>query len=98
MKQILLSFALFLHASKKYKKIKNFIHDILNNPNNPYKKYVDLSIIFLIVTSVVILIYEVKNPVPEWLDIYDIYFVSYFTVFPEKDRINKYLEDFNTLL
>jgi voltage-gated potassium channel len=77
MKQILLSFALFLHASKKYKKIKNFIHDILNNPNNPYKKYVDLSIIFLIVTSVVILIYEVKNPVPEWLDIYDIYFVSF---------------------
>ena len=28
----------------------------------------------------------------------DIYFVSYFTVFPEKDRINKYLEDFSTLV
>jgi len=76
MKQILLSIALFLHASAKYKIIKDFIHDILNNPNNTYKKYVDITIIFLIVTSVVILIYEVKNPVPEWLDNYDIYFVS----------------------
>ena len=77
MKQILLSFALFLHSSKQYKTIKDFIRDILNNPNNPYKKYVDITIIFLIITSVVILIYEVKNPVPEWLDIYDIYFVSF---------------------
>jgi len=77
MKQIFLSIALTLHASKSYKKTKDFIRDILNNSNNPYKKYVDITIIFLIVTSVVILIYEVKNPVPEWLDIYDIYFVSF---------------------
>ncbi|WP_339841841.1 MerR family transcriptional regulator [uncultured Maribacter sp.] len=28
----------------------------------------------------------------------DIYFVSYFTVFPEKDRINKYLEDFSEMV
>ena len=28
----------------------------------------------------------------------DIYFVSYFTVFPEKDQINKYLEDFSVLV
>jgi len=77
MKQILLSIALFLHASEKYKTFKSFIDDILNDSNNPYKKYVDITIIFLIVTSVVILIYEVKNPVPEWLDIYDIYFVSF---------------------
>ncbi|APQ18349.1 MerR family transcriptional regulator [Maribacter hydrothermalis] len=28
----------------------------------------------------------------------DIYFVSYFTVFPDKDRITKYLEDFSALV
>ncbi|SFR68466.1 B12 binding domain-containing protein [Maribacter stanieri] len=28
----------------------------------------------------------------------DIYFVSYFTVFPEKDRVNKYLEDFKAVV
>ncbi|MEP1018815.1 cobalamin B12-binding domain-containing protein, partial [Maribacter dokdonensis] len=28
----------------------------------------------------------------------DIYFVSYFTIFPEKDRVNKYLEEFSKLV
>jgi voltage-gated potassium channel len=32
--------------------------------------------IFLILTSVTILVYEVRNPVPEWMDFYDIYIVS----------------------
>ncbi len=77
MNQILLSIALFLRSSKRYRATKNFIRDIFHNTNNPYKKYVDITIIFLIITSVVILIYEVKTPVPEWLDIYDIYFVSF---------------------
>ena len=76
MNKILLSIALFLYSSKRYKSSKKFIYGILNDTNNPYKKYVDITIIFLIITSVFILIYEVKNPVPEWLDTYDIYFVS----------------------
>jgi len=76
MKQILLSIALFLHASKGYRKRKIFIRELLTNPNNPYKKYVDITIIFLIITSVFILIYEVKHSVSQWLDMYDIYFVT----------------------
>lgn len=77
MNQLLLSLALYLRTSKRYKKSKNFVSDLLNNSSNPYKKYVDITIIFLIVTSVFILIYEVKHPVPEWVDNYDIYFVSF---------------------
>ena len=77
MNQILLSIALYLHTSKRYRITKHFIHDILNNSDNPYKKYVDVSIIFLIISSVCILIYEVKHPVPDWIDFYDIYFVSF---------------------
>ncbi len=77
MNQILLSIALFLRASIRYKSSKNFIRDILTNSNNPYKKYVDITIIFLIITSIFILIYEVKHPVPKWLYIYDVYFVSF---------------------
>jgi voltage-gated potassium channel len=77
MKQLILSWALFLTKSKRYREIKETVRDILKNPNNPYKKFFDIFIIFLIVTSVLILIYEVKNPVPEWLDNYDIYFVSF---------------------
>jgi voltage-gated potassium channel len=77
MKQLILSWALFLTKSKRYREIKETVRDILKNPNNPYKKFFDIFIIFLIGTSVFILIYEVKNPVPEWLDNYDIYFVSF---------------------
>ncbi len=76
MKDKLLSLALFLHHSKKYKTYKQFARDLLFDANNIYKRYFDLTIIFLVISSVLILIYEVKNPVPIWLDNYDIYFVS----------------------
>jgi len=76
MNDFILSFAHFLHNSKGYRKTKSAIRDILTNQNNPYKKYLDLTIIFLIITSVFILVYEVKHPVPYWFDFYDIYIVS----------------------
>jgi len=77
MKQLLLSLALFLRKSKRYKETKAYVYELLNGTGNPYKKYLDTFIIFLIVTSVFILVYEVKNPVPVWLDYYDFYFVSF---------------------
>ena len=76
MKDKLLSLALFLHRSKKYKAYKQFARDLLFDANNTYKRYFDLTIIFLVISSVLILVYEVKHPVPQWLDNYDIYFVS----------------------
>ncbi|AKF25211.1 potassium channel protein [Sulfurovum lithotrophicum] len=77
MKQLILSWALFLNQSKRYRESKEKVCDVLTNSENPYKRVFDIFIIFLIVTSVFILIYEVKHPVPEWLDNYDIYFVSF---------------------
>ena len=77
MKQLLLSFALKLRNSKRYKETKAYIWELLNGTSHPYKKYLDIFIIFLIVTSVFILVYEVTNPVPIWLDYYDFYFVSF---------------------
>jgi len=77
MKQLFLSFALKLRKSKRYKESKAYIWELLNGTSNPYKKYLDIFIIFLIVTSVFILVYEVTNPVPIWLDYYDFYFVSF---------------------
>ena len=76
MNHILLSIALYLHRSSSYKKTKQFARDLLFNSNNRYKRYFDMTIIFLVISSVFILVYEVKHPVPEWLDNYDIYFVS----------------------
>jgi len=77
MKRHLLSLAFLLHHSKRYQQAKQFARTLLFDTNNPYKRYFDLMIIFLVITSVFILIYEVKNPVPPWLDHYDIYFVSF---------------------
>ena len=77
MKQLLLSIALALRSSKRYKNSKNFVREILQDSTNKYKKYVDLTIIFLIISSVSILIYEVEHTLPSWMDIYDIYFVSF---------------------
>jgi voltage-gated potassium channel len=76
MKETFYTIASGLDHSKRYTRTKTFVNAILNDPENPYKKYIDLLIIFLIISSVAILMYEVKNPVPPWMDIYDIYAVS----------------------
>jgi voltage-gated potassium channel len=77
MRDKLLKLALFLHSSKSYQHKKEFIRNILFDDSNPLKRFFDLSIIFLVVTSVFILIYEVNHQVPMWLDNYDIFVVSF---------------------
>ena len=73
----LVRWALRLHNSRRYYRFKESVRSLLNDPENPKKKYLDLTIIFLILSSVFILIYEVKNPVPKWLVFYDVYVVSF---------------------
>ncbi len=72
----LIRFAYWVNGSPRYRQVKTFCNDLLNNPDYPYKKYLDSFMIFLILTSVGILVYEVRHPVPNWMDIYDIYVVS----------------------
>ncbi|MBW1635662.1 MAG: NAD-binding protein [Deltaproteobacteria bacterium] len=74
--ELIVKIAFWLHGSSAYKRVKGFFFDLLSNPDYPYKKYLDSLMIFLILTSVGILVYEVRNPVPEWMDFYDIYIVS----------------------
>ena len=78
MNELILAIARKLHGSPLYKKIKLFVRELLENEKNPYKRYFDLTIIILIFTSIFILVYEVKHPVPHWMDTYDIYVVSLF--------------------
>ena len=73
---LLVRFAFVLQGSVTYRHVKQFFRDILNNPEYSYKKYFDSLMIFLILTSVGILVYEVRHSVPEWMIIYDIYVVS----------------------
>jgi voltage-gated potassium channel len=72
----LVAFALRLRHSARYQKTKEFFRNILNNSDYPYKKFFDIFMITLILSSVWILVHEVKNPLPHWVDIYDLYVVT----------------------
>jgi len=78
-KHKLLSFAYLLQGSKRYNNIKNFVYDLIENDDYPYKKYFDFFMIFVILSSVTLLVMDVKQHIPVWLDNFDLYFVT--TVF-----------------
>ncbi|SFV69006.1 Potassium voltage-gated channel subfamily KQT; possible potassium channel, VIC family [hydrothermal vent metagenome] len=78
-KHKLLSFAYFLDSSKSYNKIKKFVYDLIENDEYKYKRYFDLFMIFVILSSVTLLVMDVKSHIPRWLDDFDFYFVT--TVF-----------------
>lgn len=74
--QILIDFAFLLEGSEKYKRVKLFFKNLLENEDYKYKRYFDYFMIFLILSSVVIIIEEVKTPISKWLYYYDVYFVT----------------------
>jgi len=74
-----LAFAYYLESSYRYKKAKEFIYDVLENNQCKYKKYFDLFMITVILFSVTLLVIDVKDHIPPWLDNIDLYFVT--TVF-----------------
>lgn len=74
--QFLIDFAFILDNSSYYIKTKRFFRNLLENENYPYKKYFDYFMIFLILTSVVIIIEEVKTPIGKVFYYYDVYFVT----------------------
>jgi len=66
----------FLEESKNYNRIKKFLKSVLEDSNHKYSKYFNYLMIFLIVSSVIIIIDEVKHPIEKWLIFYDIYIVT----------------------
>ncbi|WP_297443121.1 ion transporter [Sulfurimonas sp.] len=79
-KNIFVSLAYFFASSRKYQKIKSFFRDILENDQYPYKKYFDIFMITIILTSVTILVIDVRNHIPVWLDDFDLYFITFVFV------------------
>jgi len=73
---LIVSFFLYLARSAKYKDFKNFFRRLFKDNSNPAKQYVDYFLIFLIISSVGIFIYEVKNPINKWMEYYAVYFTS----------------------
>ena len=75
--RLVVNFAFFINKSYRYAQIKKRIYRFLEDDDYQYKKYLDSFMIFLILTSVGILVYEVRHPLPAWMDFYDIYIVTF---------------------
>jgi voltage-gated potassium channel len=75
-KHLLLWFAYLTQSSQKYQNVKGFFYNLLENDKYPYKKYFDFFMIFIILTSVTILVIDVKSRVPEWIRDIDLYFIT----------------------
>ncbi|MCW8890894.1 MAG: potassium channel protein, partial [Sedimenticola sp.] len=48
-----------LEDSPRYKRVKRFVFDLLENPQARIRPYFDIFMILLVLTSVFVLIYEV---------------------------------------
>ena len=76
----LVEFSFFLDESKKYNKIKSFTKRVLEDHTYKYSKYFNYFMIFLITSSVIIIIDEVKHSLDRWIIFYDIYVVTGFFI------------------
>jgi len=76
LKKLIIKFAFFLNHSPNYRQLKALVNDFLNNDEFTYKKYFDIFMILLIISSIAILVYEVKHYVPYWMDFFDLHVVT----------------------
>jgi len=95
--QKIVALAFFLDSSKHYRAYKNFIYNILENADSRFKHYFDLAMIFVILSSVSILLYDVKHETPTWLFYYDFYLVTTIFLLEYLSRIWVY-SDFHTII
>ncbi len=72
----MIRFAYFLQSWLPYRSTKRFIYNLLENESYPYKRYFDYFMLTVILSSIAILVADVKKPVPQWLDNYDLYAVT----------------------
>ena len=71
LKERFLSFSYFLASAKKYKEVKQKVNRILNDSSCVQKRYFDYFMIFLVLTTIMILILEIKNNLPDWVYFYE---------------------------
>ncbi len=76
--RLIVSFAYFLESSKRYKRVKTSIYNILENPRSKIKPYFDVFIIFLVLITVSILIYDIQHHLPYHLEVIESLAVSVF--------------------
>jgi len=72
----LVAFAFYLDSNQTYKKVKRFFWRLMNDDSFIYKRIFDFFMFFLVLISVGILIYDIKNKVHPILEDFDFYFVT----------------------
>ncbi len=80
LKKKLLSFAYKMEASSSYKNKKAFAYEFLEDHSSLKKKYFDFAMIFLVLTTIMILILEIKNELPPVVYIYENFAVLVFVI------------------
>ncbi|MDX1809893.1 MAG: NAD-binding protein [Sulfurospirillaceae bacterium] len=76
--RLIITFAYFLNSSNTYKKAKSYIYDLLENPRSKIKPYFDYLIIFLVFSTVAILIYDIGHHIPYHFELVENFAVSVF--------------------
>ena len=70
----------FIDNSQRYTTVKTFCRNILENSQYKYKKYFDFFMIFLVLSTIATLIYEVNHPVIPILIEYEYFAVGVFAL------------------
>ncbi len=68
--------AYFLQTSPSYQSTKKFLYSVLEDDTNPYKKYFDFTMMLLILSSVMLLMRQVKYPLSDYAVLYNDYMIS----------------------
>ncbi|MEA1917150.1 MAG: ion transporter, partial [Campylobacterota bacterium] len=76
--QLLIKSAYFAQTSTSYKKVKLTARNLLENNNYRYKKYVDIFMIFLIFSSIAIMVRDVKYVVYDGFNFFNHYVITFF--------------------
>lgn len=80
MTKYIISLAYKLETSIKYKRFKAFTYNILENNSYHYKKYFDMVMIFLVLSTIGILIFEVNHKNSSFLMDYELFAVIIFAI------------------
>jgi voltage-gated potassium channel len=70
--------AYWLQASARYAGFKGFFHRLLTDPRSHRRVVYDGTMIVLVLTSVFLLIYEVRRPLGFWADVFEAFVVTVF--------------------
>ncbi len=69
-----------LEDSPRYKRVKHFFYDLLENPRSRIRSYFDVGMITLVLTSVYLLIYEIRHDLGAFGRWFEMIAVSIFLV------------------